>query len=198
MFSLLLCFYLAGQLVSGLVMFEILLGLSPVWALGITAAVLLIYVVLGGAHADILTDGVQGCMMLLVAAVVIALFLTGFGLAAGEAGRGGLLGLVDNLGAQDAGLVGLFNANTPLFHSWWSVFAILISHIPLGLLPHLGNKLWALKNTRQQKSFVGLAFSFGLTLGMLGPGRPVGARAVGRRPVRRGGEPEPGAAAAVH
>ena len=167
-FSLLLCFYLAGQLVSGLVMFEILLGLSPVWALVITTTVLLIYVVLGGAHADILTDGVQGCMMLLVAAVVIALFLTGFGLDAGEAGRGGVLGLVDNLGAQDAGLVGLFNTDTPLYHSWWSVFAILISHIPLGLLPHLGNKLWALKNTRQQKSFVGLAFSFGLTLGMLG------------------------------
>ena len=164
-FSLLLCFYLAGQLVSGLVMFEILLGLSPVWALGITAAVLLIYVVLGGAHADILTDGVQGCMMLLVAAVVIGLFLTGFGL---DAGRGGVLGLVDNLGVQDADLVGLLNADTPLYHSWWSVFAILIAHIPLGLLPHLGNKLWALKNTRQQQSFVGLAFTFGLTLGMLG------------------------------
>ena len=164
-FSLLLCFYLAGQLVSGLIMFEILLGLSPVWALGITTTVLLIYVALGGAHADILTDGVQGCMMLLVATVVIALLLTGFGL---DAGRGGLPGLVDNLGAQDAGLVGLFSADTPLYHSWWSVFAVLISHIPLGLLPHLGNKLWALKNTRQQKSFVGLAFSFGLMLGMLG------------------------------
>ena len=164
-FSLLLCFYLAGQLVSGLVMFEILLGLSPVWALGITAAVLLIYVVLGGAHADIMTDGVQGGMMLLVAAVVVGLFVAGFGL---DAGRGGVLGLVDNLGAQDADLVGLFNADTPLFHSWWSVFAILIAHIPLGLLPHLGNKLWALKDTRQQRSFVGLAFTFGLTLGMLG------------------------------
>ena len=167
-FSLLLCFYLAGQLVSGLVMFEILLGLPPVWALGITATVLLVYVVLGGAHADILTDGVQGCMMLLVAAVVIGLFLTGFGVAAGEAGRGGVLGLIDNLGAQDADLVGLFNATTPLYHSWWSVFAILVSHVPLGLLPHLGNKLWALKNARQQRTFIGLAFSFGLTLGMLG------------------------------
>ena len=167
-FSLLLCFYLAGQLVSGLVMFEILLGLPAVWALGITATVLLVYVVLGGAHADILTDGVQGGMMLLVAAVVIGLFLTGFGVAAGEAGRGGMVGLIDNLGAQDADLVGLFNATTPLYHSWWSVFAILVSHVPLGLLPHLGNKLWALKNARKQRTFIGLAFSFGLTLGMLG------------------------------
>ena len=57
--SLVLFFYLAGQLVSGVVMFEIMLGLDSSWALGITALVLLVYVVLGGAHADILTDGVQ-------------------------------------------------------------------------------------------------------------------------------------------
>ncbi|MCE2488045.1 MAG: hypothetical protein J4F42_21230, partial [Desulfurellaceae bacterium] len=43
LFSLLLCFYLAGQLVSGLVMFEILLGMPPIWALIITTTVLLIY-----------------------------------------------------------------------------------------------------------------------------------------------------------
>ncbi|MEJ2090271.1 MAG: sodium:pantothenate symporter, partial [Gammaproteobacteria bacterium] len=55
--SLVLFFYLAGQLVSGLVMFEIMLGLPAGWALVITTLVLLFYVVLGGAHADILTDG---------------------------------------------------------------------------------------------------------------------------------------------
>ena len=49
-FSLVLFFYLAGQLVSGLVMFEIMLGLSPFWALSITTAVLLFYVVLGGGR----------------------------------------------------------------------------------------------------------------------------------------------------
>ena len=55
--SLILFFYLAGQLVSGVVMFEIMLGLDAEWALVITTIVLLFYVVLGGAHADILTDG---------------------------------------------------------------------------------------------------------------------------------------------
>ncbi|MCE2559849.1 MAG: hypothetical protein J4F98_14965 [Acidobacteria bacterium] len=74
-FSLVLFFYIAGQLVSGLVMFEIMLGLKPMTALIITSGVLLVYVVLGGAHADILTDGIQGLMMLLVAIVVIVMFL---------------------------------------------------------------------------------------------------------------------------
>ena len=166
-FSLVLFFYLAGQLVSGLVMFEIMLGLSPLWALLITTSVLLIYVVLGGAHADILTDGVQGFMMLLVAVVVIVLFLTGFGV---DGGRAGMLGIIDRLAEQDTHLVGALNAETALYHSWWSIVAIFISHIPLGLLPHLGNKLWALKDVSQQKTFIKLAFTFGLTLGMLGLG----------------------------
>ena len=47
--------------------FEIMLGVSPNWALAITAAVLMVYVVLGGAHADILTDGVQGLIMVAIA-----------------------------------------------------------------------------------------------------------------------------------
>ena len=65
--SLLLLFYLAGQLVAGLVMFEMMLGLSKVWALAITTAVLLGYVTMGGAHADILTDGAQGFLMVILA-----------------------------------------------------------------------------------------------------------------------------------
>ena len=163
-FSLVLFFYLAGQLVSGLVMFEIFLGLSPFWALLITTTVLLFYVVLGGAHADILTDGVQGFMMLILAIVVIVLVLTGFGV------DGGLSGLIDRLETQNSNLVQPLNPESALTHSWWSIIAVLFAHIPLGLLPHLGNKLWALKGVGDQRTFIKLAFLFGLTLGMMGLG----------------------------
>ena len=57
--SLILLFYLIGQLVSGLVMFQLMLGLGKTSALAITALVLLFYVSLGGAHADIISDGIQ-------------------------------------------------------------------------------------------------------------------------------------------
>lgn len=163
-FSLVLFFYLAGQLVSGLVMFETMLGLSPAWALIITTTVLLVYVVLGGAHADILTDGVQGFMMLLLAIAVIVLFLVGLGV------EGGLPGVIDNLREQDESLVGALNPNTPLYHSWWAIASVVFAHIPLGLLPHLGNKLWALRDTAEQRTFIKLAFAFGLTLGMMSLG----------------------------
>ena len=46
-YTLILLFYLASQLVSGLVMFEVMLGLSQAAALIITTAVLLGYVVMG-------------------------------------------------------------------------------------------------------------------------------------------------------
>lgn len=160
--SLVLFFYLAGQLVSGVVMFEIMLGLDAKWALVITTCVLLVYVVLGGAHADILTDGVQGAMMLLLAVVVIGLTLVGYGI------EGGFSGMWENLEAQDANLTTVLNPKTPLYHSWWSIFVIVFAHMPLGLLPHLGNKLWALRSDGDRLHFVKLASLFGITLGMLG------------------------------
>jgi len=163
-FSLVLFFYIVGQLVSGLVMFEVMLGMDPLWALLVTSVVMVIYVFMGGAHADILTDGVQGIMMLILAAVVIVLFVFGVG------GDGSMLGVFDNLEEQDDNLVGLLNTTTPLYHSWWSIACIVVAHLPLGLLPHLGNKLWALKDAGQQRSFIKLAFTFGITLGMLGLG----------------------------
>ena len=162
--SLVLFFYLAGQLVSGVVMFEIMLGLDSSWALVITALVLLVYVVLGGAHADILTDGVQGAMMLALALLVICLVALGWGV------DGGFAGIVADLEQQDPVLTAPINPNTSLFHSWWSIFVIAFAHLPLGLLPHLGNKIWALDTSKSRFQFVKLAALFGLTLGMLGLG----------------------------
>ena len=162
--SLILFFYLAGQLVSGVVIFQLMLGLDERWALGITTAVLLFYVVAGGAHADILTDGLQGAMMIVLATVVILLTLLGFGIG------GGFAGIIQNLQNQDPVLTSPLNRGTPLYHSWWSIFVIAFAHLPLGLLPHLGNKLWALKSDGSQMQFIKLAFFFGLLLGMMGFG----------------------------
>ena len=131
--SLILFFYLAGQLVSGVVIFQLMLGLDERWALGITTAVLLFYVVAGGAHADILTDGLQGAMMIVLATVVILLTLLGFGIG------GGFAGIIQNLQNQDPVLTSPLNRGTPLYHSWWSILVIAFAHLPLGLLPHLGN-----------------------------------------------------------
>ena len=156
-FSLILLFYLASQLVSGLVMFEMMLGLSKGWALVITTVVLLGYVTLGGAHADILTDGAQGLLMVLLAIAIALIFLLGVG-------TDGFTSLLDNLRSQDTRLLDRFNPADPTTASVWSVITVTVAHIPLGLLPHIGNKLWALRDERSRNRFLILAFVFGLIL----------------------------------
>ena len=156
-FSLILLFYLAGQLVAGLVMFEMMLGLPQTWALGITTAVLLGYVTFGGAHADILTDGLQGLLMVVLAVAILIMFFLGVG-------NGGLKALLENLSEQDLQLVRPFNSGAAITASVWAFISLTVAHIPLGLLPHIGNKLWALKNEEARTRFLVMAFIFGLIL----------------------------------
>lgn len=163
-FSLLLFFYLAGQLVSCLVMFQTMMGLSPLWAILITCGVLLVYVAAGGAHADIMTDGIQGMLMLALAMLVLVLFFTGYGI------EGGLDGMLAELAAQNPDFVRPINPNSTLVNSWWAIVCLVLSTIPLGLLPHLGNKLWALKSTSHRSSFLGIAFTMGMLLPAIGLG----------------------------
>ena len=156
--SLLLFFYLAGQLVAGLVMFEIMLGLDKGPALMITTLVLLVYVTLGGAHADIVTDAFQGVVMLLIAAGVLLMFLTGFGI------EGGLGGVLQRLESIDPHTMSWFHPTMQIVGSPWAIIAIIIAHIPLGMLPHIGNKLWALKAGAARRQFLWIAFFSALLL----------------------------------
>jgi SSS family transporter len=160
LFSLILLFYLASQLVSGLVMFEMMLGVPQSWALSITTVILLGYVTLGGAHADILTDGAQGLLMLGIAVAVAIMFFLGVG-------TGGFANLIEGLRAQDPTLLAKFNPANSVTASWWAAVTVTVAHIPLGLLPHIGNKLWALKDERARTRFVAMACTFGLILPMI-------------------------------
>ena len=139
-------------------MFTRMLGLDTLTALCVTAVVLMFYVAMGGAHADILTDGVQGARMLLLACIVMTMFLTGAQI------EGGFSGMIERLEQLDPDLTSVLHPTHPLFNSWWDIFAIFAAHLPLGLLPHIGNKLWALKSNRDQRRFITFAFAFGLIL----------------------------------
>jgi len=183
LFSIVLLFYLAAQLLAGLVMFQQLLGFEPATALAITVVVLMIYVVLGGAHADILTDGVQGAVMLVLAAVIVFLFWSGAGL------DGGLATVLERLRSQDPQLVGAFHAGTALFDSWWDYSAIFLSHLTLGLLPHIGNKIWALREDRSRGRFLGLCLMLGVLLGAMVFGGVLARAVLGDQLLGEGGDP---------
>ena len=161
--SLILLFYLIGQAVSGLVMFQLMLGLGKTSALVITTLVLLLCLI-RWFHADIISDGIQGGMMVILAIVVILITVLGVGV------DDGFVGLMSNLKEQDDLLVHAFNIESTLFSSWWSVIVIIFAHIPLGMLPHLGNKIWALRATSDRVRFIWMAAVFALTLSMMGLG----------------------------
>ena len=156
--SLILFFYLAGQLVSGLVMFETMLGLPTGPALIITTLILLCYVTLGGAHADILTDSVQGAVMVAIAIGVAVMFFAGFGL------EGGPTEVMSRLTELDSRNTQLFNPAALIVATPWAIAAIVVAHIPMGMLPHLGNKLWALDSAESRRRFLLLAFCFAMIL----------------------------------
>ena len=160
LFSLLLMFYIAGQLIGGLVMFEVLLGLDRTWALLLTTGVLGVYVVLGGTHADIMTDGVQGAIMLGIAVMVGAMFATGYG-------ADGFAEMLARLETLDSRTLMAFNPDFGLANSAWDLVAMMLAFIPLGLLPHLANKLWALDSPDQQNRFVIYAISCGVAFQLL-------------------------------
>ena len=164
LFSLLLLFYLAGQLLAGAVMFNKMMGIDLFPALVTTAVIIMVYIVIGGAHADILTDGVQGALMLALAIAVAIMFFSGVGVV------GGFGGMMENLRQQDPALTSLFHPTTPFLDSKWDVFALFVMHAPLGLLPHVGNKLWALKSDSDQNKFIALSFGFGMLLPLIATG----------------------------
>ena len=98
--------------------------------------------------------------------------------------------MVDNLRAQDPALVATFHPTHPVLNSRWDVFALFMLHVPLGLLPHIGNKLWALENDRDQNRFIAYAFTFGMILPMITLGGILARAGAGRCAAGRGREPQ--------
>jgi Na+/proline symporter len=92
-----------------------------------------------------------------LAVAIAAVFFLGVG-------AGGFDSLLDGLRAEDPALLGTFNPANNTTASFWAAITVTIAHIPLGLLPHIGNKLWALRDERSRNRFIAMAFTFGIVL----------------------------------
>lgn len=169
--SLLLMFYITAQLVAAATLFQTMMGFGYTPALILTAVVLLIYIGMGGSHADILTDAVQGLFMLAIAVMVVVMFFVGAGI------DGGAVAVNDAVAAKNetGGWNTLFNPEDPVTASAWLVFLLFVAHLPFGVLPHIGNKFMALNNARQMRTFLMFVIVAGGVLPMMALGGILGA-----------------------
>lgn len=160
--SLLLVFYIAAQIVAAATMFQVLLDLEYTTGILLSVGVIALYIGMGGTHADIMTDGVQGVMMVLIALIIAVAFL----LSPGIEGTGPVA-INSALVAQDPklGWDNYFIEGDPLFGSFFLVMCIFLAHLPYSMSPHLGKLVFALKEPKQLRTFLLIAIPVGSILG---------------------------------
>lgn len=170
--SIFLIYYLMAQLVASGQMFDVILGVPYEWGIILAIVLVIGYMITGGAHADIITDAVQGLFMLAIAVFIVAAFIAAVGVAGA--------GPATVNAALPAGM--RWDVHTdpdvPTFSSWWVIVLLVIAHLGFVTLPHLGNKFFALRGGGQVRQFVILSSVAGFTVGFLFLGGILG-RAMG-------------------
>lgn len=143
-----LLFYVMAQIAAAAHMFDIIFGVDYVTGVWLTAGFLAVYIVIGGSHADILTDGVQGAIMLVIVGLMVVLVFSGWGL---DGGVGAINGALEPSMRWDV----MTQADQPFFANWWVIIlGVFVGHFGFVTQPHIGNKFFALRNDKQMKRFL--------------------------------------------
>ncbi|MDA0237230.1 MAG: sodium:solute symporter family protein [Proteobacteria bacterium] len=160
--SILLVYYIAAQIVAAATIFEVLLNLNYKVGVIVSVGVIALYVAMGGSHADIMTDGIQGVVMVLVALFIAVIFFMGVGLE----GTGPSV-INDALVLQDPSLGwdNYFKEGDLYFGSFWLVTLLFVAHLPFAMNPHVGKLAFALKDPKQIRTFMLIAIPVGSILG---------------------------------
>lgn len=164
--SILLIFYVISQLVAAATMFQIMMGVDYRVGIIITIVVIGTYVFMGGSHSDIMTDAVQGMLMVMIALIVVICFALGVGV------QGGFSGMIETITERrPEGHFGqLFIPGDETYGSIWLVLLLLIAHIPFAIQPHLGNKFMAVKSGKDMKKLLMWTTMFATILPLMGLG----------------------------
>jgi sodium/pantothenate symporter len=138
-------FYIAGQMAGSGIIMQSLLNIPYIWGVGFTTLIVVIYIAVGGAYADIFTDTFQGIIMAIVSLI---LFVTVYKVV------GGFGALHANLAAQDPVLTQALNPSSALYASWLPVIGSLL-YVPIAVTnPQFVNKLWAIKKGLDLRVFI--------------------------------------------
>jgi sodium/pantothenate symporter len=148
--------YIAGQTVGMGTLFESTLGTPYLWGIILGTVVVIIYVGFGGSYADIVTDAIQGVLMIICGIVVFVSLAWTLG------GGFGFLGNLHNqLNAISPALTAPLNPESSIFGDTFGIVGIELLLLGFVLLPQLMNKILALKNEGEMREFL---WSSGISL----------------------------------
>ncbi|MGI6679263.1 MAG: sodium:solute symporter family transporter [Dehalobacterium sp.] len=154
--SILSIFYIAGQTVGMAIIFEQILQLPYVWGAIIGTIIVMIYIGMGGAYADIVTDAIQGIIMMVFGVIVLISVALSIGGGLGFIGK-----LHGQLNAISPDLTAHINPANPNFGDIFGLVGIEVLLIGFVLLPQLINKVLALNDEGEMREFL---FSSGISL----------------------------------
>lgn len=140
-------YYIVGQNVGLATIFESVLSIPYFWGIIIGVAITILYIGLGGAFAQLITDGMQGILMALTSILIlVSLFWTiGGGLNVfGE--------LSSKLEAIDPNLTGALSTGGP-YDSPMAIMAVQFLLFSFVLMPHLLSKILSLDSEEQLAPF---------------------------------------------
>lgn len=140
-------YYIVGQNVGLATMFETVIGIPYMWGIAIGVGITIVYVSLGGAFAQIVSDGIQGTAMAVVSILLFVSLLWTIG------GGWNVFGtLQTELRAIDPALVAPLSAGGP-FYSGFAILSIQWLLFSFVLLPHLMNKVLTVEKEEDLRTF---------------------------------------------
>lgn len=140
-------YYIVGQNVGLATMFETVVGIPYIWGIAIGVGITVVYVSLGGAFAQIVSDGIQGTAMAVVSILLFVSLLWTIG------GGWNVFGtLHTELHAIDPTLVAPLSNGGP-FYSGFAILSIQWLLFSFVLLPHLMNKVLTVEKEEDLRSF---------------------------------------------
>ncbi|GAB2560051.1 sodium:solute symporter family protein [Gracilibacillus alcaliphilus] len=140
-------YYIVGQNVGLATIFETVIGIPYFWGTIIGVTITIVYIGLGGAFAQMITDGVQGVLMAITSILIVVSFFWTIGGGFNVFGE-----LTDRLAAIDPDLISFIGENGP-YNSVMAILAVQFLLFSFILMPHLLNKILSIEKEEDLAPF---------------------------------------------
>lgn len=140
-------YYIVGQNVGLATIFETVIGIPYEWGVVIGVTITIVYIGLGGAYAQIITDGIQGIFMATASVLILISLLWTIG------GGFNVFGvLTEKLAEIDPNLISAVGAEGP-YNSVLAIMAVQFLLFSFILMPHLLNKVLSIETEEELAPF---------------------------------------------